>query len=129
MNSTDYTTCGNGVRDAGEDCDDMLDDGVHGCVSGCASGVLPDFECTGGSSSSVDDCYHYFLIDPMTASVTIVVNAYTLFDTQNPTYTLLNSNLVSSWLIDAGGTGYNRSFTITISNVPFGANNYYNYTG
>ena len=63
MNSTDYTECGDGVWSAGENCDDLLDDGIHGCASGYASGALSGFECTGGSATSVDNCTHFHLIN------------------------------------------------------------------
>jgi len=48
--------CGNGIRDIGENCDDGLNDNLHGCNSGCFTGPITNFTCTGGSPSATDNC-------------------------------------------------------------------------
>lgn len=51
-------TCGNGLRETGENCDDGFDDGSHGCNSNCTTGAATGFTCTGGSASAADVCTH-----------------------------------------------------------------------
>lgn len=43
--------CGNGVVESPENCDDGLNDGVHGCKSECTTGALASFTCTTNSPS------------------------------------------------------------------------------
>jgi len=102
VNSTDYTTCGNGVYDDGEDCDDIMDDGTHGCVLGCTSGALPNFECVGLTASSASNCTYVITISyHQTSPVSVTINAFTIYS--SPSYNYVN---LPTWLSDAGGTDY-----------------------
>ena len=47
-------TCGNGIRELGESCDDGMID-KHGCNKKC-TGTQPGWLCWGGTSTSRDVC-------------------------------------------------------------------------
>ena len=56
--ATNYTTkntCGNGIRDVGEECDDGNNNGLDGCTANCT--VQAHYLCTQRRNSQIDVCF------------------------------------------------------------------------
>ena len=53
----ELTTCGNGLVEASETCDDGSNgNNDTGCNTGCLTGAMPGYVCGGGSASIADKC-------------------------------------------------------------------------